>query len=500
MKTYIVQLDSHDDVISARDKISWSKAPRVLLVWPRQGRVLERRVDLLLLQRHSQQLGVQMAVVTRREPVRQNARALGIPIFNKAVQAQQSTWRRPNPRRRTFRPEGAAPPDPAALRQARQNLAGAQSILPDRLRLSVFLVGLAAFLALAFFFMPGAEIELTPIRQTRALSIAAWASPQVGQANPSGAVPAFALSVTVEGRDTAQSSGMALVDDQLAAGTVQFTNLTDQPVRVPAGTAVQTLDARPVRFLTTRAVDLPAGPGQIAPAAVRAEVPGPQGNVGPGTIRAVEGLVGLRVSVDNETALSGGSRRRSAAPSDQDYRALREKLQRQLEITAEEELRARLLPEQRLLPATIRAVEVASEEREPAVGQPADQLQLTLRMTVEGWYVLESDLSAVAQAALDANPEPGFQPLEGSLRVQFASEPVMDENGAVRWSMHGERTLEAVWSPEQAVRSIRGQRLEDAARNLQAAFPLAGPPRITIFPEWWNRMPYLPFRITLVQK
>src|SRR5512144_2386422 len=100
MKTYIVQLEDHDDVISARDKISWSKARRILLVWPGKGRVLERRVDLLLLQRHSHQLGAQLAFATRSREVRAHARELGIPVFPNAVIAQQLAWRVRSPHKR----------------------------------------------------------------------------------------------------------------------------------------------------------------------------------------------------------------------------------------------------------------------------------------------------------------------------------------------------------------------------------------------------------------
>jgi hypothetical protein len=499
MKTYIVQLDSHDDVISTRDKISWSKARRVLLVWPRHGRVLERRVDLLLLQRHSQQIGVQLAVVTRRDEVRQNARDLGIAVFTKPVQAQQAPWRRPNPRRRSFRPENEQPPDPNSLRQRREQFAG-RPVINGWLRIAIFSMGVLSFLALALFFMPGARVELAPVRQAQTLSIAAWANPQISQPNPSGGMPAYALRVEVEGRDMAESSGLALVDDEVAAGSVHFTNLTDQPVLIPAATALLTLNRSAVRFLTTRAVELPAGPGQTAAVPVRAEVPGPNGNVDAGQIRAVEGAIGLRVSVDNLEAVQGGSARRSPAPSPQDYRALHQKLLKQLQLTALEELQARLQPGQRLLYETIRLVEETAEEREPAIGQPADRLQMTLRAEFEGWYVEERDMQFVAQAALDANLPPGFRPVDDSLRTHFSAEPVVDENGAARWMLDAERVLQADWSRELAVMVIRGRSLEDASQILQAAFSLSTAPQITLFPKWWIRLPFLPFRIAVVQQ
>lgn len=498
MKTYLVQLDSLDDVISTRDKISWSKARRVLLVWPRHGRILTNRVDLLLLQRHSQQLGVQMAVVTRRADVRQNAHDLGIPVFSKPVQAQQVAWRRPNPPRRSFRSEGDSPPDPLELRKQRDQFA-VRPLLNRWVRFGAFVSGVLAFFVLVLFFVPDARVELSPERRQQTLAIAAWAGPMVAQPGPSGGMPAYPLQVVVEGRETAESSGLVLVDDQSASGQVQFTNLTDQAVSIPAGTTLLTLSQAPVRFLTTSSVELPAGPGQVGEVPVKAEVPGPQANVAAGQVRAVEGNIGLRVSVDNLQALAGGSERRSPAPSAQDYRKLHDKLLSQLQLTALEELQARLQPGQRLLFETIRILEEVAEERQPEIGQPADQLQLTLRVSFEGWAVAERDVQVVAQSAMDANLTPGFHPLDGTLRADFQQEPALDEDGIPRWTLQAERTLEADWSADQAAQMIRGLTPSEAAERLQTAFRLANPPRVTLNPQWWIRLPFLPFRITVVQ-
>src|SRR5512141_519423 len=100
MKTQIIQLESHDDFISARDKMAWSKAPRILLFWPRKGRLLERELDLIALQRYAQSLGSQLGVVTGLPEVRANARDVGLPVFSSAVQAQRSPWRRSKGRKR----------------------------------------------------------------------------------------------------------------------------------------------------------------------------------------------------------------------------------------------------------------------------------------------------------------------------------------------------------------------------------------------------------------
>ncbi len=103
MKTQIIQLEAHDDAISVRDKMGWSQAGRVVLVWPTRGRLLNHRLDLVLILRHSQSLGVQIALVTKDPEVRFQARSLGIPIYKTVRQAQAARWRRPATRKDSSR-------------------------------------------------------------------------------------------------------------------------------------------------------------------------------------------------------------------------------------------------------------------------------------------------------------------------------------------------------------------------------------------------------------
>jgi len=60
VKTQIITLETHDDLISVRDRLSWAKTPRVLIVWPKYAKVALRFVDLKVLQRHAESLGSQL--------------------------------------------------------------------------------------------------------------------------------------------------------------------------------------------------------------------------------------------------------------------------------------------------------------------------------------------------------------------------------------------------------------------------------------------------------
>ena len=99
MKTQIIALESHDDLISVRDRMSWAKSPRILLVWPKFEKVTLRPVDLRILQQHAQVLGADLGVVTRRANVRRDAQGFGIPVFESSAAAQRDIWPAHSPKR-----------------------------------------------------------------------------------------------------------------------------------------------------------------------------------------------------------------------------------------------------------------------------------------------------------------------------------------------------------------------------------------------------------------
>src|SRR5512140_3206409 len=92
MKTQIIALEAHDDFISVRDRMSWAKSPRILLVWPKFEKITLRGADLRILQQHASTLGAEMGVITRRRDVRRDAERFGIPVFGSAAAAQREAW------------------------------------------------------------------------------------------------------------------------------------------------------------------------------------------------------------------------------------------------------------------------------------------------------------------------------------------------------------------------------------------------------------------------
>jgi hypothetical protein len=499
MKTQVLQLEPHDDAISTCDKLGWSQTGRILLVWPRKGRVLTRRLDLVLLQRHSQHLGAQLALVTRDPEVRRHAREISIPVFKNPKQAQIKRWRTPRrprwelPEKRTNREE----------LEKLQNLAHPKPkrwLTHPLTRLLLFLAGVLAVFAIAAVLLPGARIELTPEITTQRLTLDVRVSEAIDTFNISGILPVRTVEILVEGRDSLPTTGRTQAPFEPASGEVLFTNLTPATFTIPAGTIISTTGETPVRFATLQAVEMPAGPGESASISVEALEAGPLGNLSAESLIAIEGPLGLSLTVNNPEPTAGGSLQALPIPSQADRRQLYDRLLFTLEQTARDEFAARY-PIQNLsggdlvLSQTPQLVQTLEARYTPENDEVSETLELTLRLEYAFELVSQDDIQAFAQAVLDANLPPGFAPLAGSLQIKHAGVPEPDEEGEYQWSMTIERRIQALLDVQSIINLVLGLPVEDALQRLEQGVVSASPPRLMIAPDWWPRLPFLPFRI-----
>ncbi|MEI7990281.1 MAG: hypothetical protein WCI88_14700, partial [Chloroflexota bacterium] len=257
MKTQILSLEPHDDLISIRDKLGWKQTGRVLLVFPakRDGELSKRlsnRLNLLLIQRQCTALGAQIALVTRNQQVCAAAKKVGILTFRDLKQAHRSHWRVRHPykpSKSTFR--RSHPRSRIELETLRVKAHGHAVSMPQRkrrvtravsiLQRVVWILGtILTVLALAAVFIPTARIELTPKKQIQEIEFKARASESVKSVNITGGIPIHTVSTLVKGQDQIPTSGTMHMPFDQAKGDVRFTNLTNQAIKIPAGTVVMT--------------------------------------------------------------------------------------------------------------------------------------------------------------------------------------------------------------------------------------------------------------------
>jgi hypothetical protein len=246
VKIQVIQLEPYDDTISVKDKMGWSQTGRLVLVWPPQGQVLDRRLDLVLLFRHSRSLSVQIALVTHNPEVRLQARQLGIPIFKTVAKAQKSHWRRSRRAKIGAPLVDIADPDRFTRLQniisdpMHRNRETRQ--LSSSYRILFFSLGVLAVLSIAAVLLPSAEITLIPETRRQEIELIVQGIEDVSSINLTGTLPIRTINTIVEGRSSIQTTGNVDVPIGFAAGEVHFRNLTDKLITIPLGTVVSNSD------------------------------------------------------------------------------------------------------------------------------------------------------------------------------------------------------------------------------------------------------------------
>ncbi len=489
MKTQIITLESHDDLISVRDKLSWAKTPRILLVWPKYEKVTLRVLDLKVLQRHADSLGAQLGLVTRRTNVRRDAESLGIPVFVSTITAQRELWPDSAPRSRRI------PKAPRRnLRQVRDSVyekeASWRRSLPGRVL--TFTAGVMAVLAVAGLFVPRAALTLYPEAQTQSIVIPVAASESTESISVTGVIPAQTLSVSVEAQQSLAITSEISVPKSKSKGIARFTNLGRDEVNIPAGTVVATETS--TRFVTLNDTRLPAGLDQFVDVPIEALEVGAQGNVSADKITIVEGSLGLSISITNPNMIKGGENSKLIGATDEDRARLREAVMDNLRRDAESKLRAQVAPADLLLMDTFEVVQIVAENFTPSAGQPGNSLALKMQVKFSVRYVTDDALRQLSLSTLNASVENGFEST-ALPAYKVITDPSTDTLGISHFELEVTRTLLRQVDEMQVFSIVRGQEPQSIQNELVSSLSLRQQPEISITPSWWPWLPLIPFNI-----
>ena len=484
MKVHIINLDPEDDHVSARDKISWARSSKVVLVWPRRGRPLDRRLDLAVVQRHASQLGLDLGLVTFDPAIIDNADLLNIPVFESLERLPATPW--------AEKAEATQAPEDrrslAELHEARNADRGALVQLGERGRQIAVGVSIIAILALAISIFPSAEIVLdpTPILIEQNMSI--WIDPLPGSS--SAMVQGQSVTAEISGAIRGETTGRIRLPQAAGTGEVEFISLTDGEISIPAGTGLRAGD---VRFLTTEGADLDSGEDSSIILAIEAAEPGISGNVAAGTIDSVEGPLGFLVTASNLERTRGGTDQVSGAVSIDDMEKLRNDLEAELLKSAQIDIATQLDRGYQLIPGSLRVTQVVDERYDIGLGEAAESLGLALVLRIEALgYSVPLVREAAEQELLALLPKNRLL-IPGSLSLEaveaFEDWPSMEVLFAV------EGALAKTVDRDQLRQSVLGDPKADAAARLERLLGLEQAPLIKTSPTWMPWVPLLGMRI-----
>jgi hypothetical protein len=498
MKTQIIALESHDDFISVRDRMSWAKSPRILLVWPRFEKVKLRAADLRILQQHAGYLGADLGLVTRRDDVKRDAERFGIPVFTSAAAAQRESW----PKRKQF---GASILPKSRLERINLQALGEQARVREAhwkttpfARVVFFTMGVLAVLAIASLFVPYAEIRLNPVSEMQNVTVPVTASKSVPSVLIAGSLPVHEISVTVSGTQSARITSQSSIPQDKAGGIVRFKNLTQSDLAIPAGTIVYSVSPSSMRFSTLTDTRLAGSINAVVEVPIAATNPGQVGNLPANSIQAIDGDLSLSAAVTNPSPTTGGTDRVTSAPSEADRRRVRDVLVGVLKSQAEKQIGNSIEAGDYLLTNTLTMGQVLEETYDPPAGKPGSLLTLNLRAEISGQYITHDDLTQLAEATLNAAIPKDFVPVSDTLTFHTGRVQDVDNGSASQFDLQMERRLVRQIDLLRVKAMVRGLTPPAAVQAMQSDLPLAKTPEVDLQPAWWPSLPLIPFRITVI--
>lgn len=504
-----LQLEADDDVTTVRDRLAFLRGKRVLLIWPEQGTPLQRKLDLVLIQREAVRRAVRLAIVTHNDDVIHHAQELNISTFETIKAGERGKWKRGSTRvflNRIQRPEEIDPDD--LMPYASRVRTPAQSIrrLAFNMITRTLTLGIlgGVVVAIAFLVIPSAQVVIMPELTQLTSSVSITADPTREQSNvdvENAIMPATLLRVEVEERATLPTTGILQLETVPATGRVTFINRSQETVEIPAGSLVSTSAGTPIVFRTLSSITLDSNDGQQAETTVEAipESSGLVGNVDAGLINTLIGPLADLVEVRNLVPTTGGEEDSLRTVTQEDHERLIAVLRQQLQERAFRELEPRITGQQLIIPETVNIAEERNDWMtfNYAVGDAAENLTLTMRARVEVTAVDLQIAQQIAYARLSAQI-PAGQVIQPNT-IQYALEGIsqITTNGRVSFNLNASGVVGVAVNAGAIQQQLASLNTETALLWLQSTIPLAEgtTPTITVSPEWLPILPILSQRI-----
>ena len=487
MEITAIYLDERDDELSTIDKISWSRAAHVLLVIPNRPGRMARPGALARVRKHCLTTGVQLAITCRNRDITAKARRLGISVFRSEKAARRARWHHLIPR-----VTATAAGRPERWKALLAKRGAARSVRSASTGTLVFSLCLLPLFLLALLNIPSATIRLAVSEEAQQAALDLPLRIANKEGRDAAGLAAEEFTVVIESEAQVPAGGKVRAATGYAEGRLAITNHSGAELVLPAGSVLVSTDG--VQVETTAEIRLPADPETETTVPVRALQAGPQGNAPAGSEWQLEGSTGALVRAVNSAQLTGGSQVAARGMRQNDYDRLEVQLLETMRQQAVEQLAAQAGSQAILLEETVSIVRTLERKQNPPPGYPGDPGRLAQKVEFSGMAVPLDALWTAADEALEDQTTEHMTVVPGFYRVESGS-LVEDAAGQLRWQGVILRIVRPDWSAEP-VRGLAagvapGQAREGRERRLGV------PVTISVSPEWWPRLPLLPFRITV---
>ncbi len=438
----LVFLDADDDLGTIRSKLESSSAEEIYLVIPRRSSVLRTPLEFRILARIANEMSSETVLVTDDPSRRRLANQEGFRT-RRGLRTLQHLMLGPDQR-----PPRIVIPDWVPL-------PGLLSFLSF-----IALLGVAAAGVLVVY----PQMQVTLIPQTRSVnqSVDITVDPDAKAVDIAATtLPGTLLSATVDGE--------AVITSQRPA---QF--------MLPKGTLVR-VDGGP-KFVTDQDLNLP--PRVPVRVGITAVDPGTVGNVAPGEIASFDDSGLDQLQVTNQRPTTGGTDRQAKVITDEDRKALDEKLKKDARDKGFFQLQQRAGSEQ-TIPEMSLKVDNGNESFDQEVGAEADQLTGRLTTTVSGTVFQNLAYNDLVGKVLEAKSGSDWQ-LGAPAKVDTPGVLRVDGHKVVlRCDATG--LLQSAVDADGIKRALTGLSAQDARTYLTRLSGLAEPPSVIMMPSWAPR-------------
>ena len=486
----IIYLEVDDDIQILRDRLRRAQAKSQLLVVPPGCKALSRPLDFRLLHRQAAALELGIALVSGSARLRDMAVQEGLTVFSSLALGRRmarrgARWRIPD-----------RPGMEGLLARLKTQRPPWWHWVFGPIIVALVLAVLAWAVIMVW---PSATVNIVQARESIGVSI--WVEASMGTRIVDWdrmRMPSRVVQMDVVDRGEISTTGIANVAAEKARGTVLFVNSTQRDVAIPLDTVVSTSAGTPIRFRTVRAAAV--GPRGRVRVPIEALEGGPSGNVPANRINRVEGAAAASVNVTNESSTSGGSTDQVYRVTHGDKQELSDLLIEQLVAKAHAEISAVL--EDEFLPIETMQINPYSirSNYDHHVNDKSDTLALEMRGVVWGLAISQEIADEITRSVLLRQIRGGFHLLPETVHIARGEQIEIDQDlGDVRFVMEGVALMKADIDVRLIQEAIRGRPIGEAAAYLSATLPVETEPTVRVHPTWMKRVPWMPFRITVVE-
>ncbi len=487
MKTEILQLEPHDDLLTILDKVGWCKSDRVLLVFPKKMRIILNQLELSRLAHVAAQNGSRIAIVTSNRVTLKIAKEIGIPTFSSTLVAQRNRWRAS-----IKKSEFPVIKGYDSIRRIKERDLLIRKDAPVSLNWAILALVFLTFLGMFAFLIPSLTIHLYPQTTSQTLELEITASTEVDTPNITGFIPSYRGEVILNGTQSRESTTTTSLPLSKAVGEVLLLNLGKDTVVVPAGTIMIIENTPERKYVTTETVQVLPG-DQSSTLQVEAITPGLEGNISSDQVLIFTGDLAAKIIVQSHSEFTGGISSSVTAPSDQDYQVLRDSLSKDLAIQAETQI---LEINPSIITSSIKMDEVISEEILYPIGAPSDRAELTITVRYHYFYYDPEDIRWIGRQLMDQSLKSKTQGASSQIIIKNLNDPVFSDENAT-WMVYLEREIRNRFELELVKQNLRGKPLVDGLEYLNNEIPHSKSAEIKSRFLIWKWFPLFSERIIL---